>query len=121
VKDIPSSPILILDPMKGPDSQVLFFLVTSGGVKLSPLGTSDRVINDECGAVGRMKISKANRSTWRKLTLVSLCPRQIPHDVTWAQTRAAAVESWRLLLLLVGCDFRYCGHYWPIVPAPGDR
>jgi hypothetical protein len=22
---------------------------------------------------------------------------------------------------LVGWDFGYCGHYWPIVPAPGDR
>jgi hypothetical protein len=25
------------------------------------------------------------------------------------------------LLLLVGWDFWYCGHYWPIVPAPDDR
>jgi hypothetical protein len=24
------------------------------------------------------------------------------------------------LFLLVGWDFWYCGHYWPIVPAPGD-
>jgi hypothetical protein len=23
--------------------------------------------------------------------------------------------------LFVGCDFCYCGHYWPIVPAPDDR
>jgi hypothetical protein len=22
---------------------------------------------------------------------------------------------------LVGCDFGYCGHYWPIVPAQDDR
>jgi hypothetical protein len=21
----------------------------------------------------------------------------------------------------VGWDFEYCGHYWPIVPAPHDR
>jgi hypothetical protein len=21
---------------------------------------------------------------------------------------------------LVGWDFGYCGHYWPVVPAPGD-
>jgi hypothetical protein len=26
----------------------------------------------------------------------------------------------QLLLLLVGWDFWYCGHYWPIVPAPDD-
>jgi hypothetical protein len=24
-------------------------------------------------------------------------------------------------LLLVGWNFWYCGHYWPTVPAPGDR
>jgi hypothetical protein len=23
--------------------------------------------------------------------------------------------------LLAGWDFGYCGHYWPIVPAPDDR
>jgi hypothetical protein len=22
---------------------------------------------------------------------------------------------------LVGWDFGYCGHYWPIVPVPDDR
>jgi hypothetical protein len=26
-----------------------------------------------------------------------------------------------ILLLLVGWDFWYCGHYWPIVSAPDDR
>jgi hypothetical protein len=26
-----------------------------------------------------------------------------------------------LLFLLVRWDFWYCGHYWPIVPAPDDR
>jgi hypothetical protein len=26
-----------------------------------------------------------------------------------------------LVFLLVGWDFWYCGHYWPIVPAPDDR
>jgi hypothetical protein len=25
-----------------------------------------------------------------------------------------------LYFLLVGWDFWYCGHYWPIVPAPDD-
>jgi hypothetical protein len=33
-------------------------------------------------------------------------------------------DSWICIyyfLLLVGWDFWYCGHYWPIVPAPGDR
>jgi hypothetical protein len=26
-----------------------------------------------------------------------------------------------LLMVIVRCDFGYCGHYWPIVPAPDDR
>jgi hypothetical protein len=26
-----------------------------------------------------------------------------------------------IFFYLVGWDFGYCGHYWPIVPVPGDR
>jgi hypothetical protein len=26
-----------------------------------------------------------------------------------------------LFFLFVRWDFGYCGHYWPIVPAPDDR
>jgi hypothetical protein len=26
-----------------------------------------------------------------------------------------------IFFLLVGWEFWYCGHYWPIVPAPDDR
>jgi hypothetical protein len=51
---------------------------------------------DECGAVGRMRIGRGNWSTWRNPAPVSLCPPQIPHDLTWAWTQAAAVGSWRL-------------------------
>jgi hypothetical protein len=45
------------------------------------------------GAIGGMKIDRGNRSTRRKTALAPLCPPQIPHDLTWAQTREAAVES----------------------------
>jgi hypothetical protein len=55
-----------------------------------------RMIDDECGAVGGMRIDRGNRSTRRKPALMPLCPPQIPHDLTWARTRAAAVGSWRL-------------------------
>jgi hypothetical protein len=48
---------------------------------------------DECGAVGRMRIVRGNRSTRRKPAPVPLCPPQIPHDLTWVLTRAAAVGT----------------------------
>jgi hypothetical protein len=49
-----------------------------------------------CGAIGGMNIGRGNRSTPRKPAPVPLCPLQIPHDLTWARTRAAAVGSQRL-------------------------
>jgi hypothetical protein len=53
---------------------------------------------DECGAVGGMRIGRGNRSTRRKAAPVPLCPPQIPHDLTWARTRAAVVGSRWLIL-----------------------
>jgi hypothetical protein len=52
--------------------------------------------DDEGGAVGGMKIGRGNRSTGRKPASVLLCPPQIPRDLAWARTRAAAVGSRRL-------------------------
>jgi hypothetical protein len=52
-----------------------------------------RMIDDECGAVGGIRIGKGNRSTRRKPAQVPLCPPQIPHDLTWAGTRNAAVGN----------------------------
>jgi hypothetical protein len=84
---------------------LFFFLVSLGGVRLSPLGTSatvgllyqPRMIDDDYyGAAGGMSIGRGNRSTRRKPTPVPLCPPQIPHDLTWDRTRAAAVGSQRL-------------------------
>jgi hypothetical protein len=49
--------------------------------------------DDECGVVGGMRIGRGNRSTRRKPAPVPLCSPQIPHDLTWARTRAAAVGS----------------------------
>jgi hypothetical protein len=74
-----------------------FFLVSWSGVRLSPLGTSANIlIDDECGVVGGMRIGRGNRSTRRKPALVPLCLPQIPHDLTWDRTRAAAVGNRRL-------------------------
>jgi hypothetical protein len=73
------------------DGQVLSFSFFSwGGVRLSPLGTlatSWPIVqapadDDECGAVGGMRIGRENRSIWRKPAPVPLYPPQIPHDLT---------------------------------------
>jgi hypothetical protein len=55
-----------------------------------------QMIDDECGAVSGIRIGRGNRSTWRKPASVPLCPPKIPHDLTWARTRAAEVGSRRL-------------------------
>jgi hypothetical protein len=52
-----------------------------------------RLIDGECGAVGGMRIGRGNRNTRRKPAPVPLHPPQIPCDLTWARTPAAAVES----------------------------
>jgi hypothetical protein len=49
--------------------------------------------DDECRAVGGMRIVRRNRSTRIKPAPMPLCP---PHDLTWDWTRAAAVGSRRL-------------------------
>jgi hypothetical protein len=54
------------------------------------------MIDDECGAVGEMKIGRGNVSTRRKPAPVPLCPPQIPQALTWAGPGAAAVECRRL-------------------------
>jgi hypothetical protein len=53
------------------------------------------VDDDEREAIGGM-IGRGNRSTRRKPAHVPLCPLQIQHDLTRAQTWAAAVGSQRL-------------------------
>jgi hypothetical protein len=80
-------------------------VVSSGGVRLNPLGTvattgllyQPRMIGDgDFGAVGGMRIGRGNRSTLRKPASMPLSPPQIPHDLTRNRTRAAAVGSRRL-------------------------
>jgi hypothetical protein len=55
-----------------------------------------QMIHDDCGAVGGMRIGRGNRSTRSKPTPVLLCPPQVPYNLTWARTRAAAVGNRRL-------------------------
>jgi hypothetical protein len=48
----------------------------------------DRMFN-EYGAVGGMKIGRGNQSDRKKPAPLSLCPPQIPHDLTWDKTLVA--------------------------------
>jgi hypothetical protein len=50
--------------------------------------------DDECGTAGGM-IANRNGKNSEKTAAVPLCPLQIPHDLTRARTRAAAVGSQR--------------------------
>jgi hypothetical protein len=71
-------------------------------MRLSSLGTAaiigslyqPQMIDDvDCGAIGGMKIGRGNWNTRRKPAPLSLCPPEIPHDLTRARTPAAAVGS----------------------------
>jgi hypothetical protein len=102
---------LILWQTEPEDCRILFIIIIIiiiSGVRLSPLGSAATVStivpapnddddDDDCGAIGGIKIGRGNRSTWRKLAPVTLCPSQIPHDLTRARTRAAAVGSQRII------------------------
>jgi hypothetical protein len=67
------------------------------------------MIDDECGAVGGMRICRGNRSTQRKPAPVPLCPPQVSHNLTWARTQVAAVGKhgelvlWKFLEMLLPC------------------
>jgi hypothetical protein len=56
-----------------------------------------RMIDDECGAVGGMRIGRGNRSTRRKPTPLPLCRPPKLHHVTWTRTRAAVAAGSRRL------------------------
>jgi hypothetical protein len=84
---------------------IIIIIIIISGVRLSPLGTGattgllyqPRMIDDgDCEAIGGMKIGRGNPSNQRKPAPGPLCPSQIPHDLLWARTRAAAVGSQRL-------------------------
>jgi hypothetical protein len=95
---------MVIQPERYFRQDTVFFSVSLGGVRLRLLGTSatvgllyqPRLIDDDYGAVGGMRIGRGNRSTRRKPVPVPFCPPQIPHDLTWDQTRAAAVGNLRL-------------------------
>jgi hypothetical protein len=79
---------------------------------------------DEYREFGGMRIGRGNQSTRRISAPVPLCPPEIPHDLTWVRTRAAAVRTWRLFFLIrrVGCgtgSTRHVGHWMAYCTCPG--
>jgi hypothetical protein len=65
--------------------------------------------DNDCGAIGGMRIGRGNQSTQRKPVPVPLCPPQMPHALTWAWTKAATVGRWRLTALMIfdmGCTLK---------------
>jgi hypothetical protein len=75
----------------------LSFLVWGATSPTTGLLYQPQMIEDgECRTVGGMRIGSGNRSTRRKPTAVPLYPPQIPYELRWAGTRAAAVGSRRL-------------------------
>jgi hypothetical protein len=75
-------------------------------MRLGPLGTRASSwpvvpaqmidVDEECEAVGRMRIGRGNKSARRKPAPVPLCPPQTTHDLTWARTRASTVGRRKL-------------------------
>jgi hypothetical protein len=81
---------------------IIIFVIILSGVRLSPLGTVATIgllyqlqmvddDNDDCRAIGGMRIVRGDRNTQRKLAPVPLCPLLIPQELTRARTRTAAV------------------------------
>jgi hypothetical protein len=72
---------------------IYYYYYLWGGTKsLGTAATSGllykpQMINeDDCGAIGGMKIGRENRSTRRKPAPAPLCPPQIPHEQTRDRT-----------------------------------
>jgi hypothetical protein len=71
--------------------------------------SSQMIDDDEHGVLDRMRITRGNRSTRIIPATVSLCPPQIPYDLTWNRTRSPAVGSRQLPSLAVARRFSPVG------------
>jgi hypothetical protein len=71
-----------------------------------------------------MRIGRGNRSTCRKPAPMLLCPPQIPHDLTRARTRAAAVGKQRLTAWAMTRPWIHLGvwkSYTTVEPSQASR
>jgi hypothetical protein len=72
----------------GAHTAFTFFYWWGGTKSLGTVATSgllckpQMIDEDDCGAIGGMKIGRGNWSTRRKPAPAPLCPQQIPHDQT---------------------------------------
>jgi hypothetical protein len=57
--------------------------------------------DDECGAVGGIRIGRGNRSTGRKLAPVTLRPSQIPQDLNCRYLHGAISQKTAFFLIIV--------------------
>jgi hypothetical protein len=86
----------------------LFFFLRWSGTQLTITEANTGLLHqprmiddDECRAIGGM-LGRGNQSTRRKPAPVPLCLPQIPHDLTRARTRAAAMGTRRLTAWATG-------------------
>jgi hypothetical protein len=75
-------------------SFIIIIIIGGGGTKSlgtaatsGPLYKPQMIDEDDCGAIGGMKIGRGNRSTRRKPAPAPHCPPQIAHDQTRARTQ----------------------------------
>jgi hypothetical protein len=77
------------------------YLVSWGGERLSPLGTSATNWLIVPALDDGTRIGRGNRSIRRKPAPVPLCPPRIPHDLTWDRTLVTMVVSRRRTQLIL--------------------
>jgi hypothetical protein len=72
-----------------------------------------QMIDDECGAVGGMRIGRGNRSIQRKTAPVLLCPPETPNDLGSNPGR----RCWNSVTNRLSCGTAYIQYYYQVMSA----
>jgi hypothetical protein len=80
---------------------LLVFPFVDCNLRMLPVWCSDRIITEH-GAVGLVRISIGNQSTWRKPVPLPFFPPQILCDLSWDWTQDITVGSQQLIYLSYG-------------------